>query len=117
MEFKSKKEIKNAIKQLITTNPRHAVKAMFRIYEYQTAEEQAHGSVYSDNGVGFAGIDSAILTSFCNQYRKSGYLSEKQYNILFKKIGKYAGQLTRHAIERGMYVKQDKVWVIAEAKK
>lgn len=113
MEFKSKSEIQKAIKNLITTSKKHAVKAMLRIYEYQTSEEQANGSVYADNGVGFAGTDSVILTSFCDQYNKKGYLSDKQYTILFKKIGKYAGQLTRHAIENGLYVKEGKNWIVA----
>ena len=113
MEFKSKSEIQKAIKNLITTSKKHAVKAMFRIYEYQTSEEQVNGSVYENNGVGFAGTDSGILTSFCQQYLAKGYLSEKQYAILFKKIGKYAGQLTRLAIEKGLYSKDGKNWIIA----
>lgn len=110
MEFKSKKEIENAIRERITTNPKSALKAMFRIYEYQTADEQMDGSVTDYNGVGFAGTDSQILTSFCKQYMKYKRLSEKQMAIVFKKIGKYAGQLTRLAIENGMYVKEGGVW-------
>lgn len=110
--FKSKKEIESAIKSQITTNPKQAVKAMLRIFEYQTADEQQNGSVYEYNGVGFTGTDSQILTSFCNFYTQHGYLSEKQIAILTKKIAKYAGQLTRLAIANGLYVKKDGVWVI-----
>ena len=114
MEFKSKKEIENAIRERITTNPKSAVKAMMRIFEYQTADEQSNGSVTDYNGVGFAGTDSQILTSFCKQWMKYKRLSEKQMAIVFKKIGKYAGQLTRLAIENGLYVKEGKVWVVAK---
>ena len=110
MEFKTQKQIKDAIKQLITTNEKAAIQAMLRIFEYQTDEEQATGTTYFYNGVGFSGSDAEILTSFCKQYQKKGYLSEKQYGLLFKKIGKYAGQLTKHAIERGLYVKKNNVW-------
>ena len=114
MEFKSKSAIESAIREVITTNPQRAIKAMLRIYEYQTADEQESGDVSEFNGVGFAGTDSVILTSFCKQYQKYGRLSEKQIEIVLKKIGKYAGQLTRHAIENGLYVKEGKVWVVAK---
>ena len=114
MEFKSKSAIESAIREVITTNPQRAIKAMLRIYEYQTADEQESGDVNEFNGVGFAGTDSVILTSFCKQYQKYGRLSEKQIEIVLKKIGKYAGQLTRHAIENGLYVKEGKVWVVAK---
>ena len=114
--FNSKKEIENALRKSITENPKQAIKAMLRIFEYQTDDEKRQGSVYVDNGVGFAGTDSQILISFCDFYQKHGYLSEKQLSILKKKIGKYAGQLTRHAIEKGLYVKEGKVWVIAKMK-
>ena len=114
MEFKSKSAIESAIREVITTNPQKAIKAMLRIYDYQTADEQELGDVSEFNGVGFAGTDSVILTSFCKQYQKYGRLSEKQIEIVLKKIGKYAGQLTRHAIENGLYVKEGKVWVVAK---
>jgi len=114
MEFTSKKAIEKAIRDQITTNPRQAIKAMLRIFEYQTLSEQIGGFVKNDNGVGFMVFDSEILTSFCNQYMKKGQLSEKQIDILFKKIGKYASQLTRLAIENGIYVKNGKTWTIAK---
>lgn len=114
MEFKSKQAIEQAIKQSITTNERQAVKALLRIYEYQTDEEQAGGYVYNYNGVGFTTNDADILTSFAKQYLSKGYLSEKQYALLFKKIAKYAGQLTRLAIEKGLYKKEGKTWIIVK---
>ena len=114
MEFKSKSAIESAIREMITTNPQRAIKAMLRIYEYQTADEQESGDVGEFNGVGFAGTDSVILTSFCKQYQKYGRLSEKQMEIVLKKIGKYAGQRTRHAIENGRYGKKRKVRVAAK---
>ena len=111
MEFKSKSAIEAAIKQSITSNSNSAIRAMLRIFEYQTTDEQHSGEAREYNCVGFAGVDAKILTSFCQQYAKYGRLSDKQMQILFKKIGKYAGQLTRHAIANGMYVKENKMWV------
>lgn len=115
MEFKSKKALENAIRESITTNPQRAIDAMLRIYEYQTADEQACGLVKNLNGVGFACTDAAILSSFCEKYKRYGYLSDKQIEYLFKKIGKYAKQLTAQAIGKGLYVKKDNVWVVNKA--
>lgn len=114
MEFKSKKEIKEAIREVITSNPKKALQALVRIYDNQTAGEQSSGLVTDYNGIGFTGTDSQILTSLAQQYQRKGYLSEKQMNIVFKKIGKYAGQLTEQAIANGLYVKEGKVWVVAK---
>ena len=110
--FSSKKEIQAAIKTAITTNPKKAIDALMRVFEYQTADEQENGTVSKLNGVGFAGTDAEILTSFVNQYNRKGHLSEKQMTMLYSKIGKYAGQLTRQAIEKGMYVKEGSVWKV-----
>ena len=113
-EFTSKKQIENAIREQITKKEGQAIKAMLRIYEYQTVDEQINGDVCALNGVGFAGTDAELLTSFCKRVLKGNALSEKQLAILFKKIGKYAGQLTRQAIENGLYVKEGKTWTVAK---
>lgn len=113
MQYKSKKELQEAIRTQITTSDNQAIKAMLRIFEYQTEDEQEAGTVEEFNGVGFAGTDSLILTSFCEQYKKKGYLSKKQIEIIKGKIGKYAAQLLRQAIEKGIYVKRDGMWVVA----
>ncbi len=110
--FSSKKALQEAIKKQITSSDTQAVKAMLRVFEYQTASEQEYATVSVNNGVGFAGTDVEILTSFCNQYNKKGYLSEKQIEIIKKKIGKYAGQIMNQAIQKGIYIKVDGVWVI-----
>lgn len=110
--YRSKKEIEMAIKNAITTKRDRAIKALLRIYEYQTEDEKAYGTVDNLNGVGFAGTDAEILTSFCKQYEKRKSLTDKQMSILFKKIGKYAGQLTRQAISKNLYVKEGGVWKV-----
>lgn len=110
--FSSKKALQEAIKNQITSSDSQAIKAMLRIFEYQTEDEKESAGVYENNGVGFAGTDSEILTSFCKQYIKYGHLSDKQIAIIRKKIGKYACQLTKQAISNGIYVKQNGMWVV-----
>lgn len=115
VSFSSKKSLQEAIKKQITSNDTQAIKAMLKVYEYQTADEQEIGIVSEYNGVGFVGADAEILTSFCNQYLTKGYLSPKQMEIVRKKVGKYAGQITKHAINNGIYVKKDGNWMVASA--
>lgn len=113
--FSSKKELQEAIKAQITSSDAQAVKAMLRIFDYQTDFEQQYGDVSSNNGVGFVGADSEILTSLCKQYTSRGFLSPKQMTIVRKKVGKYAGQLMKHAINNGLYVKNEGKWMVATA--
>lgn len=110
--FKSVNEIQNAIRAQITSKPEQAVKAMMKIFANQTDDEKRTESTNHHNDVGFNGTDAYILSSFAKQYQKKQWLSEKQSAILMKKIGKYAGQLTKQAIASGIYVKNGKVWTV-----
>ena len=111
--FKSKKEIQDAIKKQITTNDKQAIKALLRIYEYQTASEQESMYVYNRNNVGFTKTDSSYLSKMVKDYyRYNHYLNPKIMDRLKRSIGKYAGQLVRIAISKGIYEKVDGVWIV-----
>lgn len=110
--FKSINEIQNAIRAKITSNSEAAIKAMMKIYANQTEDEQDAEATRHRNNVGFNGTDAEILSSFSKQYQKRGFLSPKQNAILMKKIGKYAGQLTKQAIANKLYVKSGDVWTV-----
>ena len=94
------------------------VKLILRIYEYQTDDEKQYCGTMYYNGVGFTGTDSGILSSFCEQLEKYGYLSDKQHAIINKKCRKYAGQMAKlvihdpksHKVENNIayIVKKDK---------
>lgn len=112
MEFRSKKEIEKAIRQSITKDIRRAIKALLRLYEYQMESEKELGISKTKNGVGFNVIDAKMFTNFCNIINNRKYLSLRQRELLFKRIGKYAGQLTRQAISKNLYVKEGKVWKV-----
>lgn len=89
----TKKQKKEFLKNKLTTSQRWASKALLKIYANQTADEQLLGTTTKDNGIGFSGVDGEILSSFAKQLIEKGYLSQKQYAILFKKMGKYWGQI------------------------
>jgi len=81
------------LKERLGTSAAWALQGLVRIYEYQTADEQACGHTREFNSVGFSGVDGELLSSFAEQYQEKGYLSKKQMALVFKKMPKYAKQL------------------------
>ena len=70
-------------------------RALLRIYAAQEADEQLAGETRRRNGVGFTPADAKILGSLARQLQERGWLSQKQWVIVWKRLGKYAGQLMR----------------------
>lgn len=83
------------IREKITHDVNWAYRALMSLYMAQTEDEKNDGDTKHENGVGFTGLDADILTSFAKGYEHYGHLTEKQLNILYRKIGKYAKQLYR----------------------
>lgn len=88
---------KEEIKDLLERNDVAVITGLIRIFELQTEAEKALNMTHDANGVGFSGVDGEIMTSIANQYLKWGSISEKQFVIVKKKMGKYAKQLARIA--------------------
>ena len=103
----SKAQLVSMLKTQLATRPQQAIKGLMRIYANQTESEQSSGEVIVNNGIGFVGVDSEILTSFAKQYERKGSLSEKQMTILYKKMPKYAEQLISAAIAEGKIFKEE----------
>lgn len=85
------------IKTLIQTNDKVLYRALIRLYECQTEDEQSCGATNHTNGQGFNGVDAPILTSFAKFLTEYGRLSPKQKEICRRKLIKYNKQLTRLA--------------------
>jgi hypothetical protein len=85
--------IKDYIKSQLATNPAWALRALVKIYERQTADEQCSGITKEDNGVGFSGVDATILSSFATQVLNGRNLSVKQMAIVYKKMPRYWKQV------------------------
>ena len=88
---------KEEIKDLILKNDEMVKRSVLKLYERQTAYEQLVGETEEDNGVGFNGIDSEILSSFAKFIQKAGFLTPKQTTIARKKLVKYSNQLAKIA--------------------
>ena len=81
------------VKTQLASNPSWAKRALIKIYEFQTAEEQNSQRTKDYNGIGFTGVDGGILSSFAQQFLTKGYLSPKQMELVFRKMPKYWKQV------------------------
>lgn len=88
---------KETIREKLETDFRFVIRGLLAIYARQTDSEKNAGQTREDNGVGFNGIDSIILSSFAQQWQTRKFLSPKQWIIARKKILKYSGQLAKIA--------------------
>lgn len=115
-KFTSKKMVELYYRKMLRSNKDWAIRGLIVIYGYQTESEKLNGEVNVNNGVGFTGGDSKILSSMAEWYNKYGYLSEKQIELVKKKMEKYAGQLMRKSIADGKLVKEGGEWKILTKK-
>lgn len=81
------------VKTQLSTDPAWASRALVRLLERQTSDEQASDATCHRNGMGFTGCDANILSSFAKQVNNGRTLSPKQLAIAFKKLPKYANQV------------------------
>lgn len=96
----------DSIRTLIATRDDALEKAIVRIFEKQTADEQSSDCTAHDNGVGFNGVDAPFMSSLAKQIQANKYgkplgqrLSWKQKDIARKKMVKYAGQVFREFVK------------------
>jgi hypothetical protein len=91
----SMKDMIEQLRHRLASNDRWALRALIRIYQNQTADEQCREATIERNGIGFTGPDAEILTSFARQYQRRGGLSERQMIILRRRIPAYARQIVQ----------------------
>ena len=84
---------KESLQELLRTNDEAVYKAMMKIYDRQTRDEQEAKQTEDWNSVGFTGVDAEIMSSFTESYKKWGKLTPKQMVIARKKMVKYWKQL------------------------
>lgn len=103
-EMDSRVARKEFIKFKLLTDDRWLTKAVYRIYQNQTREEQSEQATLNSNGVGFQGCDAKrgaklgeAATVAIERY--NGRISVKQCAWARQFMLKYAGQLERIAWE------------------
>jgi hypothetical protein len=83
------------IRELLKTNDRAVMRAVWVLFERQTSTEQLCGQTLDDNGIGFNAFDAEFLTSLAGQVDRGW--SPRQMSTGRKAVMKYAGQLVRIA--------------------
>jgi hypothetical protein len=91
----TKHDLIEHLRRRLAHDPRWALRALLRIYQNQTADEQVKDAAIERNGIGFSGPDAEILSSFARQYQRRGSLSPRQMEVLMRKMPSYARQLAR----------------------
>ncbi len=89
------KERRIFMKEKLASQKVWALKALMKIYDNQTSDEQEHESTHYHNDIGFTGADAEILSSFAKFYKRTGFLTTKQMVYVYKKIPKYWAQLVK----------------------
>lgn len=89
----TKQKIKEFLKEKLSTNKTWANRALVKIFEFQTSDEQTTEYTQYVNNVGFSGVDAKILSSLTKFYVKNGFLTPKQQAIVFRKMPKYWKQI------------------------
>lgn len=97
-----KKNLLKKMRKQIVEKDDQAIKALYRIYEFQTSDEQNQHNTHIRNGVGFTRADAKTLSSLIAFKNKTGFLTPKQIILLKYRIGKYARQLVNISIQRGL---------------
>ena len=69
MEYTSKAQLVSQMKLNLETRKDVRVRALLRIFENQTYDEQRTESTNRYNGIGFTGSDARFLSSLAKQYK------------------------------------------------
>jgi len=81
----------------LSTNDSQLIKALHRLYDFQTRTEKIDRETKYFNNVGFNGTDGKFMSSLATFHKRFGYLSSKQLFCLRKRMKKYSGQLAKIA--------------------
>lgn len=97
-EKPAKKEwTQEEIKNLIQTNDTVLYRALRKLYNEQTSDEQRNKTTKVRNNAGFNALDAKFLSSVANFLNAKGFLTDNQKAVVRRKLVKYTAQLTRLA--------------------
>lgn len=115
MEYTSIKAMKAAMAVQIVAKPEKTLRALITIYNAQTADEKSSRAVNTCNGRGFTPTDAGILSGIARHVLAGRKVTDKQMDAVRSRIAKYAGQLVRQSLARGLIRKVGKVYLYGRA--
>jgi len=92
---------KEQMKEWLETAPKpRLANALVNLYERQTLDEQSAQMTKYHNGVGFSACDAEILSSLAEWWARKNFFTDKQANLVRRKLKKYCGQLVEIANDK-----------------
>lgn len=98
-DFKTQKQWKAYIQDLIARSDVALKRAIVQIYERQTYEEQMQGTAIAENNVGFSKIDAKELGDIAKKIKKNEQLTEGEIAKSRNKMKKYWKQLMHISLD------------------
>lgn len=94
----SQQKLIEFLREKLTSDIRWTERALLRIFENQTADEQETDAVSKQNLIGFTTYDAQFLSNVAKfTVCKNRHLSERQAKYVMPAMGKYARQLFKQA--------------------
>lgn len=91
--FKTQLEWKQYLHDLVRTNDKALLRAIWVIYQRQTDEEQKTGVTTEENGMGFGKIDAEFFTNLVVKMKHGQKLTPGEMAAAHNKMPKYWRQL------------------------
>ena len=98
--FTNQQQWKEYLQQLVKTNDRALMRAIWVIYQRQTEDEQAMGQTVDHNGRGFGKVDAMFFTSLVHRVQAGQGVASSELAIARNKMPKYWRQLMIVSKER-----------------
>ena len=89
----TKKAKREFLRYKLSTDDKWALRALEVIFDNQTEDEKDSHVTVNENNIGFNKVDADLLSSFAKQYKERGSLSNRQMEVLKKRISKYWKQI------------------------
>ncbi len=97
-KFNKRHWTKASMAKALQNDDKFLLKAMYRLYQYQTEQEQSERRTISGNAVGFNKPDANFLSGMSRMYMANDgdvtVFSERQIDLIRRKMLKYTEQLT-----------------------
>lgn len=100
-QYTDRKQVVELFRDKLGTDKAWALHGLIVLFNKQTDDEQKLEHTRHVNGCGFNHVDAKKLTSMAKWYLQKGFLTQKQLNVVFHRLPKYAAQLVEHGISIG----------------
>jgi hypothetical protein len=87
----------DVILEKISTDVKWLIRGLLALYQRQTESEKSTATTDASNKMGFSVFDAELLSSFAKQVLNGDTLSQRQIDVIRRRLPKYVNQLTKIA--------------------